>query len=225
MDGESSGDQSPCHLYVAPGLYSVYLKVVSSQQCTYDTTVLNLIQVIADPIAKFTPSALVIQQPESLISFTNQSLNSVSYLWNFNFSGVNDASVGNSTDINPQVNFTQYGLYTVKLTAYNELRCADSTQLPITVLPPQNFFIPNAFTPNGDGNNDEFFVYLQEGATLMSFKVFDRWGEKVHDGLYPWDGSIKGKKAPEGVYVYEASIHLIDLHHDILRKGSVTLIR
>ncbi len=224
-DGESSGDQNPCHLYVSPGIYSVYLKVVSSQQCSYDTTVLNLIQVIADPIAKFTPSALVVQQPQSLISFTNQSLNSVSYLWNFNSAGVSDASIGNSTDINPQFNFTQYGLYTVTLTAYNELRCADSTQLPITVLPPQNFFIPNAFTPNGDGNNDEFFIFLQEGATLMSFKVFDRWGEKVHDGLYAWDGSIKGKKAPEGVYVYEANIHLIDLHLDILRKGSVTLIR
>ena len=224
-DGETSGAQSPCHLYVAPGIYSVYLKVVSSQQCTYDTTAVNLIQVIADPVAKFTPSVDVIQQPESLIGFTNQSLNSVSYLWNFNSAGVSDASIGNSTDVNPQFNFTQYGIYNVKLTAYNALGCADSTQLPVTVLPPQNFFIPNAFTPNGDGNNDEFFIYLQEGATLMSFKVFDRWGEKVHDGLYPWDGNYKGKKAPASVYVYEANIHLIDLHIDILRKGSVTLIR
>ena len=224
-DGQTSTDQSPCHIFVAPGLYSVYLKVVSSQQCAYDTTVLNLIKVIADPIAKFTPGAMVIQQPETAIYFTNESLNSLTYLWNFSSVGAINAVIGNSTDVNPTYNFTQYGLYSVKLIAYNALMCADSTQLPITVLPPQNFFIPNAFTPNGDGNNDIFMVYTEEGATLMSFKVFNRWGEKMHDGLYPWDGMWKGKQAPGAVYVYEANIHLIDLNIDILRKGSVTLIR
>ena len=70
-----------------------------------------------------------------------------------------------------------------------------------------------------------FFVYLQEGATLMSFEIFDRWGEKVHDGPYPWDGNYKGKKAPDGVYVYIVNIRLVDNEQDVERKGSVTLMR
>ena len=224
-DGGTATDDSPCHVFVAPGLYTISLKIVSSEQCAYDTVVPDLIKVIANPIARFTPSATVIQQPETLISFTNQSLNATTYLWDFSSVGAINAEIGNSTDVNPNYNFTQYGLYSVKLIAYNQLGCPDSTQLPITVLPPQNFFIPNAFTPNGDGNNDIFMVYTEEGATLMSFKIFNRWGEKVHDGLYPWDGMWKGKQAPGAVYVYEANIHLIDLNIDILRKGSVTLIR
>ena len=224
-DGEGSSDASPCHIFVAPGLYSVYLKVTSSQQCSYDMTVPNLIKVIANPIAKFTPSATVIQQPESAIDFTNESLNSVTYLWTFANEGVLNNIIGNSSDVNPHYNFTNYGLYSVKLVSYNQLGCADSTQLPITVLPPQSFFVPNAFTPNGDGNNDIFYPEYQEGVTLMSFQVFDRWGEKVHDGLYPWDGMYKGKPAPANVYVYQCKIKLVTDNIAMERKGSVTLIR
>ena len=180
---------------------------------------------IADPIAKFTPSATLIQQPESQIDFTNQSLNSVRYLWDFNSEGVSNAEVGNSTDVNPRYNFAQYGLYSVKLLSYNALGCVDSVIETITVLPPQSFFIPNAFTPNGDGKNDLFYIEMQEGVTVHSFQIFNRWGENVHDGLYPWDGIYKGKQSPEGVYVYVAKLRLIDMHEDIERKGSVTLIR
>ena len=95
----------------------------------------------------------------------------------------------------------------------------------LTVLPSEDYFIPNAFTTNGDGVNDVFYVEMQEGATLLSFQIFDRWGEKVHDGLYPWDGNYKGEKAPEGVYVYRINIHLIDLGQDEEKRGSVTLLR
>jgi gliding motility-associated-like protein len=111
------------------------------------------------------------------------------------------------------------------LYAYNAYLCVDSTQQPITVLPPNPFFIPNAFTPNGDGKNDEFFVDLQEGATLRSMRIFDRSGEKVFDGLGSWDGTYKGKPCPPNVYVYEITIHLDTAPGDLLRKGSVTLIR
>ena len=142
----------------------------------------------------------------------------MTYIWNF-------GAAGSSTDINPIVNFTQYGLYNVVLTAYNELRCADSTEIPISVLPPQNFFIPNVFTPNNDGNNDNFYIEMQEGVTVIEFTVFDRWGEKVHDGQYPWDGTYKGKPCPEGVYVYVFKLQLAANQVGIKRTGSITLMR
>ena len=97
--------------------------------------------------------------------------------------------------------------------------------LPIKVLPPQNYFIPNVFTPNNDGNNDNFYVEMQEGVTVLEFTVYDRWGEKVHDGLYPWEGTYKGKPAPEGVYVYVIKLQLATNVEPIRRTGSVSLVR
>ena len=224
-DGDTSGQQNACHVYSTPGVYTVSFQVALSPECIYDTTMQNLITVIPNPVAAFTPGVSVIQQPQSVIDFTNQSVNALTYLWDFSVAGNTNQIIGSSTNVNSSYSFTQYGQYNVTLYAYNQLLCADSVTLPITVLAAENYFIPNVFTPTNDGNNDEFFVYLQEGATLMSFEIFNRWGEKVHDGLYAWDGNYKGKPAPEGVYVYMVNLHLIDANQDIERKGSVTLLR
>ena len=224
-DGDTSGTQNTCHVYAKGGIYTVNFKVALSAECIYDTTLSNLINVEPIPVAAFTPSATSIQAPQTLITFANQSQNAVRYLWNLSVAGNDNTSVYNSTDFNTQYNFTQYGQYNATLYAYNQLGCPDSAVHGITVLPGQNYFIPNAFTPNGDGVNDDFYVELQEGATVLSFQIFDRWGEKVHDGLYPWDGNYKGKKAPEGVYVYRTNIHLVDMDQDVERQGSVTLMR
>ncbi len=216
-DGNTSTNLAPCHTYTAAGTYSVSLNVTANH-CSNDSISLDLISIIPGPTAKFTPSATVIQQPLSEVDFTNQSLNALTYLWNF-------GTASTSTDINPVVNFMQYGLYNVVLNAYNALGCVDSTEIPISVLPPQNFFIPNVFTPNNDGNNDNFYIEMQEGVTVIEFTVFDRWGEKVHDGQYPWDGNYKGKPCPEGVYVYLFKLQLAANQVGIKRTGSITLMR
>ena len=224
-DGDTAGTENACHVYELPGVYTVAFQVALSPECIYDTTMQELITVVPIPVAAFTPSATVIQPPVSLVNFTNQSQNAVRYLWNISVAGNGNQSIGSSSDFNSSFNFTQYGQYNTTLYAYNSLGCADSVTQGITVLPSENYFIPNAFTPNGDGVNDVFYVEMQEGATLLSFQIFDRWGEKVHDGLYPWDGNYKGLKAPEGVYVYRVNIHLIDLNQDQEKSGSVILLR
>lgn len=66
------------------------------------------------------------------------------------------------------------------------------------------FFIPNAFTPNGDANNDIFRVRGEQIRELL-VRVYDRWGEKVFETTTPgkgWDGTYKGKKVNPGVFVY-----------------------
>jgi len=199
------------------GVYSVNLEV-SANGCSKDSNSVNLINIYAIPVAKFLPSSNTIQQPQSEIDFTNLSSNAVTYIWNF-------GGLGNSTDVNPSYNFTQYGLYDVVLNAYNAFGCSDSFTLHIKVLPPQSYFIPNVFTPNNDGNNDNFYIEMQEGVTVLEFTVFDRWGEKVHDGLYPWDGTYKGKPSPEGVYIYVMKLQLAADTQPIRRTGSITLVR
>ena len=216
-DGQTSALKAPCHVYATPGIYTVNLEVTANG-CSNDSASLNMIRINAAPVARFLPNTNTIQQPQSEIDFTNLSTNALTYLWNFGGSG-------SSTDINPSFNFAQYGLYNVVLNAYNVFGCSDSFMLPIKVLPPQNYFIPNVFTPNNDGNNDNFYVEMQEGVTVLEFTVYDRWGEKVHDGLYPWEGTYKGKPAPEGVYVYVIKLQLATNVEPIRRTGSVSLVR
>lgn len=102
--------------------------------------------------------------------------------------------------------------------------CRASDSAWIKVILPNNYFVPNAFTPNNDGNNDDFYVQAQGGVLVVVFRVFNRWGEKVHDGAYPWNGFYKAQAAPMGVYAYELILKLFN-NERVALKGSVTLIR
>lgn len=87
-------------------------------------------------------------------------------------------------------------------------------------------FIPNSFTPNGDGRNDVFKIYSNQ-ATGMDMKIFNQWGQLVYstgnlgDG---WDGMYKGQMQPSGVYIYAVRVKLMD-GSEIVRKGSINLLR
>ena len=114
--------------------------------------------------------------------------------------------------------------YTLAIT-YNG-HCIVSNTAIVNITGQLPVFIPDVFTPNGDGNNDIFYVY---GTEILSVDllVFNRWGEKVfeaHNQFDGWDGRYKGEPAPMGVYIYEATIHGLD-GQTIFKKGSVTLVR
>ena len=111
----------------------------------------------------------------------------------------------------------------VTLTATDIYGCKWNDSLFIKVQ--DRLALPNAFSPNGDGVNDEFMIagnYFGK----VNFKIFDRWGELIFESTDPaegWDGTFKGKPSNPGVYIY--SIRYIDENRLGLRKGSVTLIR
>jgi gliding motility-associated-like protein len=91
---------------------------------------------------------------------------------------------------------------------------------------PDQIFIPNSFSPNGDGINDQLQVF---GYTIrdMRFTVFNQWGEKIFestDQAKGWDGRNKGKAQPSGVYLYVVKFVLKD-GSTVERKGSINLIR
>jgi gliding motility-associated-like protein len=111
--------------------------------------------------------------------------------------------------------------------------CNDTAAITITVNPTESIFVPNAFTPNGDGVNDVFTVYgstdVQRVERLL---IFDRWGELVYEATdfapndlaNGWDGTFKGKKLNPAVFVYYTEITLLN-GDTVTRKGDVTLIR
>ncbi len=84
--------------------------------------------------------------------------------------------------------------------------CRDSVEYRVFVCDETKIYVPNAFTPNGDGANDLFRVVPHEGAdVILSLRVYDRWGQKLYEGSGPnaqWDGRIGDKLAPSDVYVW-----------------------
>jgi gliding motility-associated-like protein len=87
-------------------------------------------------------------------------------------------------------------------------------------------FIPNAFTPNGDGVNDIFYI-PDANFTRFEFQVFDRWGNRVYFSDSPsfrWTGESAGKQVPSGIYVFVLSASNAK-KADIRRSGNITIVR
>jgi gliding motility-associated-like protein len=89
-----------------------------------------------------------------------------------------------------------------------------------------NFYIPNAFSPNNDGNNDILFV-RGRNIDQLSFTVYDRWGQRVfetHDINEGWDGTYRGEEMENAVFVYYLTLTYSDGKTEV-KKGNVSLVR
>ena len=101
-----------------------------------------------------------------------------------------------------------------------------STPVSGTTLSSKEIFVPNTFTPNGDGRNDLLKVYGNYMATL-EFRIFNQWGELIfytNDLAKGWDGTHKGIAQPIGVYAYTLKVVLQDNTVKV-KTGSINLIR
>ncbi len=175
------------------------------------------------------PSATVVTQGDTVaISASGPSLDKVEWTPAFSL----DCPTCLSVNAYPVTTTT----YTV--TGSNNAGCMDSASVVITVLPKEEeaggkLFVPNAFSPDGNGINDRFEVFVEDpSAEIQSFQVFNRWGDLVFDGgsVLPgqgmgyWDGSWKGRPAEPGVYVWQLAIVFANGRSE-MHKGSVVLIR
>jgi gliding motility-associated-like protein len=119
------------------------------------------------------------------------------------------------------------------LTVTDENGCDATGEMLLTVPLNRRVFIPNAFSPNGDGINDVFLVFAGGNvARVRSFQLFDRWGEKIfedfnfppNDPAHGWDGFFKGKLMNPAVFVYKAEVEYVDGEVEVFR-GDVALLR
>jgi gliding motility-associated-like protein len=223
-DGGSSTLQNPCHNYIAAGTYSVKLEVTSADGCESHVIIPNLITVIPNPDAIFSAGDNTEFFTDDVIQLENQSRNAVSYFWTF-------GNGTTSTEENPSVAYADSGIYIITLNAYNQLGCLDTMSFPVVVFEPETFYVPNAFSPNGDGVNDDFRVY-GSGFPGFHLLVFNRWGGLVFETTDPndgWDGTFSGKPVDPGVYVYYINVEFFSgiapEDYSKFKKGSVTLIR
>jgi len=105
--------------------------------------------------------------------------------------------------------------------------CRDTADVLINVDFRSKANMPNAFSPNGDGNNDVFKIANREFEKMTEFKVFNRWGQLVYDGNDPdkgWDGTFKGQPAPMDTYHYIIRLIYPDATEKVF-KGDVLLLR
>jgi len=119
-----------------------------------------------------------------------------------------------------------------QLTQTDGIGCSFNSEVFITVVPLcKNIYIPNAFSPNGDGQNDVLYIYAYDGASCVDgnsylFEVYDRWGNKVfrsRDIKEGWDGTYKGEKMDAAVFVYELIYSSEGRLYNL--KGNISLIR
>jgi gliding motility-associated-like protein len=105
--------------------------------------------------------------------------------------------------------------------------CTAIDSVLVTVINEFDVFLPNIFSPDGDGYNDVFYI-RGKGIRELEFYIYDRWGQKIFESSsvdVGWDGDINGKPANNGVYVYVVLAKPYDSEEVTELSGNVTLIR
>jgi gliding motility-associated-like protein len=218
-DGQTATEVNPTHIYADTiGTFDVALTVTTNNGCTASIIETDAVTVNISPVADFTQNQTVVSMLDPTVEFTDASLDATAYAWTFG-----DGATANAQ--NTDHRYAEPGDYTIVLTVSND-DCVDSKTSMVTVESLFTFYIPNAFTPNSNGRN-EVFRGEGEGYQTTEMLIYDRWGEQIFqtaDDLSGWDGTFKGKPAPQGTYVY--SISVIDQEGEKhTYNGRVTLTR
>ncbi len=222
-DGGSSGKVSPTHVFETPGRFSVSVDITSPIGCNISQSFDSWIEIKPSPTSEFifTP-----EEPSSFrptVEFFNQSFNYVGQEWIF-------GTEGRSLEVDPVHTFSDTGRYEVGLVAIHENGCRDTSIQIIDILPLVTYHMPNAFTPNGDGQNDIFKGKgFTDGIRDFQLTIWDRWGGLLFETDNPeeaWTGARNntGEILPNGVYVYQ--VKYVDPRGEpVAYRGFATLIK
>jgi PKD repeat protein len=199
------------------------------------------------PLADFTTSTQTAALPNSTFDFTNNSLGATTWAWNFG------DGTSSSLQNPPSHTYADTGTYCVTLvvTTGNAV-CVDTIVHCVEVTAEFDFYIPNAFTPNGDWDN-EFFFGKSRGVKDYTIRLFDRWGNLIWDchkegyradldqnsaeglsSVCKWDGTVTNSGADlngsskqlvqEDVYVWK--VELTDIFNNEHKYiGHVSVVR
>jgi len=216
-----SNEKNPLYLYTGYGVYDVTLTVTSIHGCENTQIMDDYIEVYRKPLAEFTYSPTHPDIVNSTVFFFNQSSSTFSSEWDFG-----DGYFSSMT--NPLHNYGDTGWFQVVLIVSTEHGCSDTAYSDVYIKDIYTIYIPNAFTPDGDGFNEEFKPELYNiKSDGYSFLIFNRWGALIfetNDVSKAWNGTYNGNPCWADTYIY--SIQYIDIDGIIRTEyGSVTLIR
>ncbi|MCF0206392.1 MAG: gliding motility-associated C-terminal domain-containing protein, partial [Bacteroidales bacterium] len=211
--------RNPNHTFHNSGSYNINIQVTSSHNCRRDTTVTILVFEV--PTADFRADRTNIALASPIVNFTNYSRGGFWYNWNFGDKTYSDES-------SPVHSFTAPGTFHVVLTTTSLYGCSDTTGVDIIVSNEHSIFVPTAFTPNNDDQNETFKVFANFiDKSQYSIVIYDRWGGAVFKSTdidEEWDGSDGTHPCPPGVYTWR--IHYKDMYGiDYEKKGTLMLLR
>lgn len=210
--------QNPVQMFNGVGNYTITQIITTAEGC--QDTIKKVIFVPDEPVAGFYYNTDNGANIGAEYTFIDTSANAVEWYWVFG---------NNSTSIlqDPTTEYYANGTYTVTQYVTSSLGCMDSTSTIITintVTTEINTLIPNAISPNGDGNNDvwklEFIDYVNPEAQII---IFNRWGQTIFESIgypEPWDGTYNGEDVPEGTYYY-----LIKISDTEVYEGTILVLK
>lgn len=226
-NGETTNDCDTVEVnYPISGLYSVNLTTTSINGCINSLTQSDLIYVESIPIASFQASPQTLIAFNTDVNFTNSSIGASDYIWSF---GDNTAT---TTSTNPAHTYPENssGSYVVWLYAESPIGCRDSVRFVIGIEEEVIYYVPNTFTPDGDGFNQTFQPIFTDGFDPYDFDlfIFNRWGEVIwesHDASVGWDGTYKGRKVETGTYIWKIEFKTIKNDERKMITGHINLVR
>lgn len=220
-DGRTSTEQNNQVSYEKPGNYLVTLTAANSLNCKATDS----LPLTVAPLPVITAQAITIPvggQTPMPVSYT-------SGIKTYNWTPPDGLSCINCAV--PVANPVQTTTYTINVADSNT--CTNSADITVTVAcTAENYFVPNTFSPNGDGMNDVFYPRGRGATRIQSMRIFNRWGTLVfdkrgftaNDPSAGWNGNYGTAAAPSDVYVYVVEF-VCDNSQIVTLKGNVTLIR
>lgn len=229
IDGISIGNNDELYLttnFGSSGIHAVSVVATNGYGCSVTEGIDGGIQIYPDVDAQFTTA----QNMEDIDEFTgqldliNQSENASGYVWIYN---------GNSfsTETDPTLVFNPgYGLIDIVLVATNEIGCVDTAELKLIPNTDGSIYVPNTFTPNGDGVNDWFFPVVSENFDLTAcrLEIYNRWGELIFESdetTIAWNGFYLGELCKTDMYVWKLRVNTQESGFAKSIEGHVNLLR
>ena len=214
-----SGDGTPL-IWVSPNATTLYtLTATNAQGCSITKSI--RVNMSSLSVLPFSVTAV----PDTVYAGQTVQLNVVPAGFNYSWWPLN--KVSNPSISNPTSNPTRTTTYGVSV---SDSWCTRGSQVRVVVLDvicgPPDLFVPNAFTPNGDNENDILYV-RGNNITDMTLRIYHRWGEKVFESTNQstgWDGTYEGKECDPAVFVYYLDVTCLG-GETYQEKGNITLIR
>lgn len=214
-DGNVSTLQNPTHTYANVGNnFSVTLISGNAYGCR-DTAS----KVLSIPLVHVNAGNDTVIVKNTTYTFHGSGASN--YIWS------PSTLLNNPFIFNPQATFSDTGRYTFFLQGITENGCAGYDTVTITVANGPYLNIPNAFSPNGDGNNDYFEILAAGFKRVNYYRIYNRWGQQVfysNNFKRGWDGNFQGTPCETGTYFYLLSATGTD-DKEVILKGDVTLLR